>query len=283
MPATDPAAELTVVPSTVPAAASGSAATATGGTAMTTEGEGSTGPLPTATTPALPAATGGAGAGAGSGGAGRDGAGAGAGRSDVINGARPDVEPAAGADTVVLPPVGASGGTAPATPVTATGAVAGPAATPPVAGQVARHVAVLSAAGDGSHTMTLVLNPETLGPVEVQVTVVQGSLDLQLRGAHEQGRMALLDALPELRRDLEAAGLSPSRVEVDADWGGSWLARHAAEQQAQREAQQGFTDRGSQQNQPGERSRSWGRAADSGEGRAQPSRGSTSSGVDVRV
>ena len=38
--------------------------------------------------------------------------------------------------------------------------------------------------------------------------VSKGAVDLTLRGAHEQGRAALLDALPDLRRDLEAAGLS---------------------------------------------------------------------------
>ena len=35
--------------------------------------------------------------------------------------------------------------------------------------------------------MTLVLNPENLGPVEVSVTVTKGSVDLTLRGAHEHG------------------------------------------------------------------------------------------------
>ncbi|HYH24996.1 MAG TPA: flagellar hook-length control protein FliK, partial [Blastococcus sp.] len=155
----------------------------------------------------------------------------------------------------------------------------GPAAAQPVSGQVARQVAVLSSAGDGSHTMTLVLNPENLGPVEVQLTVARGSLDLHLRGAHDLGRAALIDALPELRRDLEAAGLSPSRVEVDADTGGSWLARHTAEQQAQ----QGSGDRGARQHPTGERSRSGGLPADSGDGPTRLSTRSTSSGVDVRV
>ena len=65
---------------------------------------------------------------------------------------------------------------------------------------------------DGAHTMTLVLTPETLGPVEVQVTLSKGTVDLTLRGAHEHGRAALLDALPDLRRDLEAAGLTCSRA-----------------------------------------------------------------------
>jgi flagellar hook-length control protein FliK len=77
-----------------------------------------------------------------------------------------------------------------------------------------------------------VLTPDTLGPVEVQVTLSKGTVDLTLRGAHEHGRAALLDALPDLRRDLESAGLNPSRLDVDRDTGGSWLGRHAAQQQA---------------------------------------------------
>ena len=208
---------------------------------------------------------------------------------------RPEQQPAAGSVAAAAPAdaVDAETGAAPLTavsaptagpvtttaPVAETDAATGTAASQQVSGQVSRQVALLSSAGNGSHTMTLVLTPENLGPVEVQVTVNQGNLDLHLRGAHEMGRAALIDALPELRRDLEAAGLSPSRVEVDADTGGSWLARHTAEQQAQ----QNSGDRGAPPNQAGERSRSGGRPADSGEGPTGPTNRSTSSGVDVRV
>jgi flagellar hook-length control protein FliK len=160
----------------------------------------------------------------------------------------------------------------------ADGATGAP-ASQPVAAQVARHVAVLRGAPDGSHTMTLVLTPETLGPVEVSVTVTQGTVDLVLRGAHEQSRVALLDALPDLRRDLESAGLVTSKLEVAKDSGGSWLDRHAAGQQAQ----QGFGERPGQQAPADGRSRPWLRTADSGETRTTPTTGSASTGVDVRV
>ena len=73
--------------------------------------------------------------------------------------------------------------------------------------------------------MTLVLTPDTLGEVQVQVTLNKGAIELALRGAHEQGRAALLEALPELRRDLEAAGLNPSRLEVARETGSSLLDR----------------------------------------------------------
>ncbi|TFV52940.1 flagellar hook-length control protein FliK [Blastococcus sp. TF02A-35] len=270
------AAGLTVLAqaSAVPGGTTTTSAPAPGAPAGTADGA-----APVLPTTVLPPAR----AGAGDTGAGPGGEGASRGETASVPSAGTD--PAAGADTFVAPTTGSAPAAtvAPAASVAATEGATGADATLPVSGQVARQVAVLSASGNGVHTMTLVLNPENLGPVEVQVTVAQGSLDLHLRGAHEQGRLALLDALPELRRDLESAGLSPSRVEVDADAGGSWLAKHAAEQQAHQQSQQhGSGGRGAE-NQAGERSRSWGLPADSGEGRPQPSQRSTSSGVDVRV
>ena len=131
--------------------------------------------------------------------------------------------------------------------------------------------------------MTLVLTPDTLGPVEVQVTLQKGTVDLTLRGAHEHGRAALLDALPDLRRDLEAAGLSCSRLEVDRDTGGSWLDRHNAQQQAMAQ-QQGFGDRGGQQT-AARTGHDPGVALPIPEADRPPPtpNRSTSSGVDVRV
>jgi flagellar hook-length control protein FliK len=159
----------------------------------------------------------------------------------------------------------------------------GASAAQPVGTQVARQVAVLRGGPDGAHTMTLVLTPDTLGPVEVQVTLQKGSVDLTLRGAHEHGRAALLDALPDLRRDLEAAGLSPSRLEVDRDSGGAWLGRHAAQQQAMAQ-QQGSGDRGHQQDRGEGRSRPWVGSADTRTSGPTPAaHRSTSSGVDYRV
>jgi flagellar hook-length control protein FliK len=153
----------------------------------------------------------------------------------------------------------------------------GSAATLPVGSQVARQVAVLSGGPDGNHSMTLVLTPETLGKVQVQVTLSKGSIELALRGAHEHGRAALLDALPELRRELEAAGLNPSRLEVARDTGGSWLDRQPT-------PQQGFGERGGQHDRGENRSRPWGRPADiGGSGPSLNPNRSTSSGVDVLV
>jgi flagellar hook-length control protein FliK len=176
-------------------------------------------------------------------------------------------------------------GAAPAAPATVAAAAVDAASSttapaPPVGSQIARHVAVLRGGPDGAQTMTLVLDPENLGPVEVSVTLSKGTVDLTLRGAHDMGRAALLDGLPDLRRDLESAGLTCSRLEVDRDTGGSWLARHSAQQGLH----QGQPDRGGQQT-PGEnRSRPWGAPADTaGSGSTPRGNRSTSSGVDLLV
>jgi flagellar hook-length control protein FliK len=177
---------------------------------------------------------------------------------------------------------GTIGPAAPVVPATAAAAVAdvdgatGGAAALPVASQVARQVAVLSGGPDGEHSMTLVLTPDTLGEVQVQVTLTKGAIELALRGAHEHGRAALLEALPELRRDLEAAGLSPSRLEVARETGSSLLDRQSTQQQ-------GFGERGGQHDRGENRSRPWGRPADIAGSGSPASNRSTSSGVDVRV
>ena len=134
--------------------------------------------------------------------------------------------------------------------------------------------------------MTLVLTPDTLGPVEVQVTLQKGTVDLTLRGAHEHGRAALLDALPDLRRDLEAAGLTTSRARGRPRQRRRLAgpAQRPAAGQQQHGQQQGFGDRGGQQDRGEDRSRPWVGPADTeGSGPTPTPNRSTSSGVDFRV
>jgi len=159
-----------------------------------------------------------------------------------------------------------------------------PAAPPPVATQVAAQVVTLSQGPDATHSVTLVLHPDNLGPVHVQMTLDQGTVDLTLRGAHEHGRAALLDALPDLRRDLESAGLSCSKLDVDRDTGGSWSSRQqSANQQAAAQQQWGDQSRRQADWSDG-RVRPWSRTADSGDSRQIPAPArSTSRGVDFRV
>jgi flagellar hook-length control protein FliK len=188
----------------------------------------------------------------------------------------PDVVPPVPTQPAGTGPVPTTAATSPAAAVEGT---TGTAAAQPVGAQVARQVAVLRGAADGSHTMTLVLTPETLGPVEVKVTVSNGTLDLTLRGAHEHGRSALLDALPDLRRDLEQAGLSVTSAEVDRDTGGSRFSDRSAQYG---DRQQGFGDRGGQ-SRSDSGSRPWPGAADTSGGPTPPSQRTASSGLDVRA
>ncbi len=190
--------------------------------------------------------------------------------------------PAAAAPAPDVDPVftaAAAGPTAPTAPVTAAPTTAVPGGEPPVAAQLGRQLAVLTNAPDGSQTMTLVITPDDLGPVTIQATVTNGTLDLTLHGAHEHGRHALADALPDLRRDLEGAGVSLNRLEVGADSGeeSSPWARTAQQQLADSQQRQGRSG------QPPAGERSWALTGDHpGAGStARTSDLSTSSGVDV--
>jgi flagellar hook-length control protein FliK len=154
----------------------------------------------------------------------------------------------------------------------------------PVAAQLGRHIAVLRNAPNGSQTMTVVITPESLGPVTVSVTVTDGTLDLTLHGAHEAGRHALRDALPELRRELEGAGLSFNTLEVDTSSRDAGASLRNTQQQLldARAGQQGFSGQPGQQDS---RTRAWGAAPGprAEDGAALTTDQSTSSGVDVRV
>jgi flagellar hook-length control protein FliK len=197
------------------------------------------------------------------------GSGAGTGSGDQTGSARTDA----------VAVTGQAAATAATTAVPRAEAATGTAAATPVSGQIAQRVAVLRGGPDGSHTMTVVLTPENLGPVEVSVTVSQGTVELTLRGAHEHGRAALLDAIPDLRRDLESAGLTCSRLDVDrGNRDGSWS---AAQQNGGRFGDQGPGGRGGQQDRPHGEARPWHRSADTGEGPRASTR--SASGLDVRV
>jgi hypothetical protein len=193
------------------------------------------------------------------------------------------------ASAAPAPPAGVDPGVAvPVPPVTSGTPASAPAdvpaprtgGDPPVAAQLSQQLAVLTNAPDGSQTMTLVITPDDLGPVSIQATVTGGNLDLTLHGAHEHGRHALADALPELRRDLESAGITLTRLEVAVDTGDSSPWARAAQQQ--------LADSSGGQHRPGQpggQPRAWSPAADHpGEGGPAPTSDlSASRGVDVRV
>ncbi|MCH6468526.1 flagellar hook-length control protein FliK [Sinomonas terrae] len=82
-----------------------------------------------------------------------------------------------------------------------------PTAAQPFSAQLARPVFTLAAAGPGEHVMTVKVAPEDLGPVTVQAHIGADGVKVQLFVPTDAGRAAVQAALPELRRDLAAAGL----------------------------------------------------------------------------
>lgn len=88
--------------------------------------------------------------------------------------------------------------TAPAAAVTAP--TSAPTA-PNLAGQLSGTVLALARRPDGTHTVTLSVNPEALGPVTVRAIVDPTGIRIELHVA-EHAREALRAVLPELRRDL---------------------------------------------------------------------------------
>lgn len=98
--------------------------------------------------------------------------------------------------------------------VVATSAPAPAAADPHhVTGQVFPEVTSLVSRGEGTHRITLTLNPEALGEVRVVMTVRDGAVHVRLAAGHD-ARQVLVDGSPELTRLLELAGASESRIVV---------------------------------------------------------------------
>ncbi|SDS91847.1 flagellar hook-length control protein FliK [Microterricola viridarii] len=85
-----------------------------------------------------------------------------------------------------------------------------PAAPVPLATQLARPLFTLAAAGDGTHHMTITVNPERLGPVTVQAVVAGDQLRIELFAPSDVARDAVRGILGELRRDLAGTGLHAS-------------------------------------------------------------------------
>lgn len=112
---------------------------------------------------------------------------------------------------------------APVTPVTAPASVAqasvaSPAAavpTPPqppsaFAAQVSQPVFALATSGNGTHTITVSVSPENLGPVTVRAHVSGAGMRIELFSPSDGGRDALKQLMPDLRNDLASAGVDAS-------------------------------------------------------------------------
>jgi hypothetical protein len=79
--------------------------------------------------------------------------------------------------------------------------------------QVFPEVTSLVSRGNGTHRITLTLNPEALGEVRVVMTVRDGAVVVRL-AAGQDAQQALADGSPELTRLLELAGASETRIVV---------------------------------------------------------------------
>lgn len=71
------------------------------------------------------------------------------------------------------------------------------------------------ATANGSHTLTLELHPADLGRVRLEITVEGAMVHIAMDAEHGLTAQLLRDALPELRRALDAAGLSTGRIDLD--------------------------------------------------------------------
>lgn len=81
--------------------------------------------------------------------------------------------------------------------------------------QVVRAVAPLRKLPDGTHHVTLELRPADLGVVRVELSLDHGMIHLGLQADTEGTSQLLRAALPELRAQLDTAGLLAGRLAVD--------------------------------------------------------------------
>lgn len=114
----------------------------------------------------------------------------------------------------------------------------------PVAHQVAGPVLALRAGGDGSHQLIVALHPAELGPVNLNVRITGELMTIQLASNSEIAHDTLRDALPQLRSELQAAGLGSVALSLDLTSDGSTDPGRAAE--ANRPAQAASFDDESQ-------------------------------------
>jgi flagellar hook-length control protein FliK len=150
-------------------------------------------------------------------------------------GDRADPPAGAGADTTDAPPApGATAGSpvaisglvpdaapvAPASDVTSDpgandASILDPAADAAPWAQVARAVRGVRHHVDGSHTMTVRLDPPELGAVRIELRSHDGRLSIHASAESLATRDTLARALPELRAALEASGLDTGTIDVD--------------------------------------------------------------------
>ena len=122
-----------------------------------------------------------------------------------------------------VPDLPATVGGAPVTPTTPAASTAQTPAPPPAAtaAQLVAPIAAVRFRGpDGTHSLTVDITPDELGPVRIHVELRDGNVELRLAGHSEAARDALRAALPDLRRALEAAGVGTGSFQIAPDTSG---------------------------------------------------------------
>lgn len=94
-------------------------------------------------------------------------------------------------------------------------------AAEPLGPQLTSSVLPLRAGGDGSHQLIIALHPEQLGPVNVHVRILGDAMTIQLASGTQDAHETLRAALPELRHELQAAGLGTAQLSLDGGGGGT--------------------------------------------------------------
>ncbi len=122
------------------------------------------------------------------------------------------------APTTTLPPtptpaVSAAQSTAPVVQAPLISSPTGPVAPSSMAHQVYDRIDRLASSGNGTHRVTMRLDPGTLGEVRILLTVQGGQVKVRL-AAGDDARSALSHAAPDLQRLLQTHGAGEVRVDV---------------------------------------------------------------------
>ncbi len=142
-----------------------------------------------------------------------------------------------------------SAATSPGAAAPATAPTTAPVAVPE---QVLASLGRLVSRGDGTHRLTIKLQPEALGEVRVVLTVRDGDVSVRLSGS-DAAQRALLQGAHDLQRLLENVGARTASVLVGDPTGG----------------QAGSLGQFGQSGQPGQAGAGWGQQP-SGSGQGRP-------------
>lgn len=155
------------------------------------------------------------------------------GSNAVFAHAEPAPVPApAGAPLDALAAAGGAAAAPASQPASSVAAVPQPAPSQPVAllqAQLAQPLFRLAAAPQGQHIMTLQVSPEDLGPMTVRAHIDAAGVRIELFAPGDAGREAIRGILPELRKELAAAGFGAS-LDVSAHNGPGSSARDGSGQ-----------------------------------------------------